>query len=133
MHTNNTNGNNKIIYPDLSYQLTGLLFDIHNRLGRFCREKQYGDALDNLLIAKEIKFEREKSLPVEGIDDQDTNKADFIVADKILLELKSKPIITKGDYYQIQRYLQAGGYKLGFLVNFRNRYLKPIRIIRLGS
>jgi hypothetical protein len=47
--------------------------------------------------------------------------------------LKAKSIVTKDDYYQMNRYLDAIGYDLGFIVNFRNKYLKPIRIIRAHS
>lgn len=39
----------KVIHPDLSYLLYGLCFKVHNQLGRFCNEKQYGDALEKLL------------------------------------------------------------------------------------
>ena len=131
MHANDTNG--KILYRDLSYHINGLLFDVHNALGRYCREKQYGDALEHLLKEKQIIFEREKTLPVPLVDNTETNKADFVIENSILLELKAKPIITREDYTQIQRYLQAGKIKLGLLINFRSKYLKPIRIIRLNS
>ena len=123
----------KIIYKELSYEITGLLFKVHGELGRYCREKQYGDALEKLLISKNIKFSREKEIAVEAVDNKQTNKVDFIIDDKIVIELKAKSIILKEDYYQTQRYLQAGSYKLGLIVNFRNRYLKPIRIIRINS
>lgn len=123
----------KIIHKELSYVVTGLLFKIHTELGRYCREKQYGDALEKLLKKENIKFEREKEFSVQAIDNQHTNKVDFIIEDKIILELKAKPIIQKEDYYQTQRYLQASGYKLGLMINFRNKYLKPIRIIRINS
>lgn len=122
----------KIIHKELSYRLTGLLFKVHTGLGRYCREKQYGDALEKLLLSEKINYEREKGLPMEGIDNKLTNKVDFIVEDKIILELKAKPLITKEDYYQTQKYLQARMLKLGLIVNFRNKYLKPIRIIRIN-
>ena len=51
----------------------------------------------------------------------------------MVLELKAKKVITKDDYYQIQRYLQMLNIKLGLLVNFRNRYLKPIRVVRIDT
>ena len=131
MHANDTN--EKILYRDLSYRINGLLYEVHNELGRYCRERQYGDALENLLKKANIEFKREKELPIPLVKNTGTNKADFVVENSILLELKAKPIITKEDYAQIQRYLQAAKIKLGLLVNFRNKYLKPIRIIRFNS
>lgn len=128
MATNNTN--QKVIYPELSYKIVNVLFSVHNKLGRFCREKQYGDLIENIFTERNIVFEREKALPIEGIKNQLTNKADFIVGGKIILEIKVKPIIERQDYDQIQRYLQFGDYRLGLLINFRNRYLKPIRVIK---
>lgn len=128
MHSNDTN---KIIYPELSYQLTGLSFKVQNNLGRYCREKQYADALETLLKENNIQFIREKSLPVEMISNDFTNRVDFDVESKILIDIKAKPFILKEDYYQMQRYLKAANYKLGLVINFRSKYLKPIRIIRI--
>jgi len=131
MKTNDTNG--KIVYPELSYQITGLLFKTHNELGRFCREKQYGDYFEKLLEENKMSHEREKTIPIEQIENQSTNIVDFAIADKILIDFKAKPLILKEDYYQMNRYLDASGYKLGMIVNFRNKYLKPIRVIRANS
>ena len=128
-----TNDTNKIIYRELSYQINGFLFEVHNILGRFAREKQYGDLLETKLKENGLSYEREKMSSIIGIGNNRTNLIDFVVENKILLELKVKPIITKEDYGQIQRYLQANTYKLGLLINFRNKYLKPIRIIRKDS
>jgi hypothetical protein len=40
-----------------------------------------------------------------------------------------KEIVTKEDYYQMQRYLKCANLKLGIIINFRDTYLKPKRII----
>lgn len=127
------NSNSKIIHKDLSYQLTGIFFSIHNKIGRFAREKQYGDLLESSLRDLKIDFEREKPIPVEGIDNGFTNKVDFDIKGIVLVDLKAKPIITKDDYYQMKRYLQASGRKLGLIVNFRNTYLKPVRVLHPHS
>ena len=74
-----------------------------------------------------IRFERELSIGNSG------NIVDFLIEDKIILELKAARIITKEVYYQIQRYLQESKIKLGMIVNFRNYYLKPIRVIRIDT
>jgi GxxExxY protein len=121
---------NKIFYPDLSYKINGILYKVHNRLGRYCNEKQYSDMIEELLKKEGIKFEREKILPkmFEG-EKEGRNKIDFLIEEKIILEIKAKTIIEKSDYYQIMRYLKILNKKLGFLVNFRNRYLRVKRVI----
>ncbi len=123
----------EIILKELSYQINGVLFKAHNALGRFCREKQYGDAIEGLLKEANIQYVREKALPLPEIDNQFTNRVDFVINSVILIDLKAKSIVTKEDYYQMNRYLEASGCKLGLIVNFRNKYLKPIRVIRSHS
>ncbi|KKS76566.1 MAG: hypothetical protein UV64_C0017G0010 [Parcubacteria group bacterium GW2011_GWC1_43_11b] len=129
--TNKFGSEDKIIHKELSFLVNGLLFKVHNELGRFCREKQYGDAFEKLLKNERVRYVREKELSVETIDNSRSNIVDFEIEGKILVDLKAKPVIRKDDYYQMQRYLQAGNYKLGLVINFRNQYLKPIRVIRI--
>lgn len=116
-----------LIYPKLSYKITGILFKVHNKLGRYYKEKQYCDLIVELLSKENIRFEREKKFPIS--ENIGGNQVDFLIENKILLECKTKPFITKEDYYQILRYLRASGKKLGLLVNFRNKYLRPKRIV----
>ncbi len=128
MHTNITNnGEVKVglIYPELSYCITGICFDIHNELGRFSREKQYCDTLEKKFAKAGIPYLREYRVGDTG------NIADFLVDHKIILEVKAKDFSSKEDYYQVQRYLQAADKRLGLLVNFRNWYIKPARIVKI--
>ncbi len=120
----------KIIYPDLSFKINGILFKTHNHLGKYCNEKQYADFIEKLLKESQLKYEREKVLPpsFEG-EKEGRNKVDFLIEDTIVLELKSKKIISKDDYYQTKRYLVALNKKLGILVNFRSTYIYPKRIL----
>ena len=125
MHTNYTN--KKLIYPQLSYLITGICFSVHNALGRFAREKQYCDLIEKELKNLNLPHEREYVFKDSG------NRIDFIIDDKIILEVKAKSALLKEDYYQTQRYLQALDKKLGMLINFRNRYIKPKRIVRIDT
>ncbi|PIP25148.1 MAG: hypothetical protein COX34_00270 [Candidatus Nealsonbacteria bacterium CG23_combo_of_CG06-09_8_20_14_all_36_12] len=97
---------NKVIFPELSYRICGFCFYIHNKLGRYRNEKQYGDAFEDLLKANKIKYKREKSAPVSFKGEKERrNIPDFIIEDKIIVDLKAKPMILKEDYFQMRRYL----------------------------
>ena len=126
MHTNYTNENTKIIHKELSYKINGILFKVHNELGRFCREKQYSDAIEPLLKNAEISYVRENKTSLNNIPD-------FVIDNKVVLEVKATPFVLREHFTQAQRYLQDSKIKLGVLVNFRSKYLKPIRIIRIDS
>lgn len=117
----------EFLFGDLTFKLQGILFSTHNELGRFAREKQYGDLLEKKLVENNVKFKREVRVGDTG------NILDFIIEDKIIMELKSKPFLSKEDYFQIQRYLQALNLRLGILVNFRSSHLTPKRILNSKS
>jgi len=116
-----------LIYPELSYLLTGILFSAHNELGQYCREKQYGDLIEKKLKESKTNYKREITIGDSG------NIIDFIIEGKILLELKAKKIVLRQDFDQVQRYLQETGLQLWLLVNFRSNYLKPIRIVKIET
>ncbi len=115
-----------LIYPDLSYKINGILFKVHNQLGRYCKEKQYQDVIEEFFKKEGIKFIREKKLPIS--EETVGNQVDFEIEDKILLDCKAKPIVTKEDYYQMMRYLKASKKRLGLLANFQQKYLRIKRI-----
>lgn len=126
MHANDAN---KLIFPELSYKLTGIFFEIHNRLGRYCRERQYTDALEEILRDTKISYRREPEIILIAPDSPAGNRPDFIVDNKVIIDIKAKRFIIKEDYYQMLRYLESAKMKLGFIVNFRSRYLKPKRVV----
>ena len=117
----------ELIYPDLSYKLNGILFAVHNEIGSYGREKQYGDLIETKLKESNLKYVRECRIGDTG------NIIDFMIDGKIVLELKSKRILTKDDYEQVQRYLQQTQLRLGILVNFRNKYIRPTRIVKIDT
>lgn len=130
-----TNQNSKILYPKMSYIITGCCFETHNNLGCFQSERQYADELERIFKEKELKFQREFDLKNLSQEIPRGNRVDFLINnetdDIILLEIKAKKFITKEDFYQMLRYLKSSKIKLGLIVNFRNRYIKPKRIINI--
>lgn len=119
-----------VIYPKLSYQIAGILFKIRKDLGNFKNEKQYCDAIEQELKEKKLSYEREKVLPgsFEG-ERKGRNKVDFLIDNRIIIEVKAKQFVTKEDYYQTKRYLESLDKKLGILVNMRSYYIHPKRIL----
>lgn len=124
------NEKGKIIYKELSYKINGILFGVHNDLGRYRNEKQYCDAIENDFRDTDIKYERETVLPVSfNNEKQGRNKLDFLIENKIILEIKAKSFSGLEDYSQLKRYLVSLNRKLGILVNFRRQKLQIKRIL----
>ncbi|MFH1822644.1 MAG: GxxExxY protein [Patescibacteria group bacterium] len=123
-------GQSKIVYKELSYKINGLCFEVHDILGRFCKEKQYCDLLEILFKREGIQYEKEKDLSlIIGLSKIGGNRVDFIIENKILFDAKAKNYITKEDYRQMKRYLAMAGLKLCIIVNFREISIKPRRIL----
>lgn len=120
----------KVVHKELSYKITGLLFEVHRELGNARNEKQYADFFEKFLIREKIKYRREYRF-----NDQEYGKekvrcvCDFVIDDKILLEFKTKDYLTKQDYYQIKRHLVTLNFQLGLLINFRQNRLSPKRVL----
>jgi GxxExxY protein len=120
----------EIIHKELSYKLNGILFAVHNELGRYRNEKQYGDLIEWYFQHYGIPYKRELVLPASfSAEKAGRNKVDFIIDDRIILEIKSKRFLEKNDYFQTMRYLQSFGKRLGILANFHQKYLVPKRIL----
>lgn len=56
----------KLVYPELSYNITGICFQVHNELGRFAREKQYADLLEIKLREKQVQYKSELNISNSG-------------------------------------------------------------------
>ena len=125
-----TKVNPNVIHPELSYRIVGILFEIHNTLGRYCQEKQYGDALETMLKEANIPYIREYQIEhaLSAISPI-RNKVDFVIDKKIIIELKAKHNITRDDYFQAQRYLKSTDLELALLVNFRYPHVAVKRIL----
>jgi GxxExxY protein len=125
MFMNTVGGKNKLLFERETFKLNGIAYRVHNLLGRFAREKQYCDCYEQELIREKVPYVREVTVGDTG------NRLDFVVYNQIPLEMKAKPFILKDDYYQMQRYLQVLSADLGLIYNFRDRFIKPKRILKL--
>ncbi len=118
-----------ILYKELCYELNGIFFKAQNDLGRFCRERQYGDVIEQLLKDKMIAYQREFPVPLPSDNGAISNRVDFLIHGLIIVELKAKRFITRDDYLQIKRYLEATQCQLGLLVNFQGYGVRIKRVV----
>ena len=111
-----------LLYPELSYQLIGILFDVHNTLGYGYLEKYYQKAIAALLKKLKIPF-REQVLVEIKIGNEVIAKgyADFIIDEKIILEIKKGDSFRKNNMDQLYSYFKMTGLKLGILANFTSK------------
>ncbi|MCP9751821.1 GxxExxY protein [Ferruginibacter sp. HRS2-29] len=120
-----------ILYKDEYYQIVGLCMRIHNELGHGFSEIVYKDALTIELLSNKIFFEREKEYLVHyfGVPLEHTFYADFVVMEKIILEIKCVKGLTDEHISQAINYLKVSDLKLAILINFGRDKLECKRIL----
>ena len=106
--------------------------DVHNNLGPGFLEIVYKDALEYEFKKANINFEREKEYTVNYKEIILPHKffADFVVLDKIILEVKAVSQITDKFTAMAINYLKVSELKLTLIVNFGELKLNHKRIVR---
>ncbi len=120
-----------IIYKEESYKIIGLCMEVHNNLGKGFLEIVYKDALEYEFRKAHIPSEREKEYVVKYKDIILPHKfyADFVVYDKIILEVKGIAGIADEHIAQTLNYLKVSNNKLGLIVNFGQLSLQYKRVV----
>lgn len=109
----------ELLYSDLTYKIRGIVFKIYKQLGCLHKESVYSKALASEFSKLGFIFAKEVNLPVlyEG-SKVGVYRADFIVDQKIILEIKASKMLPKDYERQLLYYLSGTGYRLALLVNF---------------
>ena len=105
--------------------------EVHRILGKGLLEIVYKDAIEYEFNKKEIPYEREKKYEVEykGLILPHYFFADFVVFDKIILEVKAQKGIVDEHYSWVINYLAISKCPLGLIVNFGENSLITKRVI----
>jgi len=99
---------------------------VHRELGPGLLETVYEVALSYELTNLGLNVKRQIPIPIDycGISFDEGFKADIILEDKVILELKAVENILPVHKKQLQTYLKLTGYKLGYLLNFNEELMK---------
>ncbi len=99
---------------------------IHKALGTSLYEIVYEVVLTHELKKHGLNVERQVPVSIEydGIKFDEGFRADIIIENKVILELKSIESVTKAHKKQVLTYLRLTGCKLGFLLNFGEALMK---------
>jgi len=122
-------GGDKVIYKKLSYQIVGVLYEVYNSLGYGYLEKYYEKAVEKCFKDAKIKYKRQAPYKIIFRNEIiGRNYMDFIVNNKIVLELKRGDHFSKSNIEQIKNYLKVTDMKLAILAHFTSRGVKIFRI-----
>ena len=120
----------KVLYPELSYKIMQIVFEVHNKLGPGFTEEIYEEATVYELETQQILLERQKIIQViykgRVIG---TYRLDLVIDGKIILELKAVTALNDVFRQQLLSYLKATDLRLGMLVNFGAKRVESVRIV----
>ncbi len=125
-------GGSRILERELSYRLQGAFIRVSKKYGHLYKESIYQKACQAQFDEENIPYISEPKIDIFSLT---TGKKlgvyvpDFIIANKIIAEIKVLPRLSKQVIEQLAQYLKASIYEIGYLVNFGVPRVKMIRHI----
>lgn len=122
----------KVVYPELSYKIVGILFNVYNEIGSGYQERYYYRAIEIAFKEANIRFRSQVSTSLKFQDNKIGRYfLDFLVEDKVVLEINKGNYFPKQNIEQVYAYLKATNLQLAILANFTSTGVKFRRILNL--
>lgn len=119
-----------LLYPELSYKIVGVLFDVFNSLGYHYQEKYYQRAISQVFNDLGVIYREQVYTPIEFRGRNIGNYLfDFLIDNKIILEIKRGDKFSRNDIIQTLAYLKRSGLSLAILARFSSRGIQYKRIL----
>lgn len=119
-----------LIYPELSYQLIGIAYTVSNELGHGHLEKIYQRAFAKELKVAGLNFKEQVPYPVSYKGEIiGRNYLDFLIEDKVIIELKRTAFFSKKNIDQVVNYLRVSGLQLCLLIHFTSDGVRFKRLV----
>jgi GxxExxY protein len=121
-----------LVYPELSYLIVGCAYDVFNKLAAGHHEKYYQRAFAVAFETKQIPFKEQVYFPLK-FQEKIIGKTffDFLVFDKIIVEIKKDNHFSKSHIEQVNSYLKISGLKLLLLFNFTAKGVVYKRLVNV--
>ena len=118
------------LYSDLTYKIIGAAMNVHSTLGPGHPEEVYQKALEYEFQAQKIPFESQKAVSILYKGTQvGLRYLDFLVEDKVIMEIKSVSQIDLLHEWQVLSYFAATPYEVALLINFGKLKLEYKRML----
>lgn len=111
---------------DIGTLILSTAIEVHRELGPGLLEHVYTVVMERELATRGLPVRRQVPVPIvyKDLRFEEAFRADLIVANKVLIELKSVERITQAHKKQVNTYLRLSGLKLGYLLNFSEATLR---------
>ncbi len=105
---------------DLTNDIIGAAVEVHRYLGPGLLESTYQECLCQELLLRDIPYQRQVPLRLhyKGVDIEDKHRVDLLVAERVILELKTVEGLLPVHDAQLLSYLRLGRWPIGLLINF---------------
>jgi GxxExxY protein len=115
-----------LIDRQLTQEIIGAAIEVHRTLGPGLLESAYEHALCHELTLRSVAFRRQVDLPIsyKGVALGSHLRMDLLVADAVIVEVKSVEQPLPIHAAQLLTYLRLSGYRVGLLINFNVRFLR---------
>lgn len=118
------------LYKDITYKIRGAIFVVRKEFGNAFKEVIYQKALAKQFDVLKLKYIKEPSISIYFHQEKvGVYKPDFVVEDKVIIEIKVMPLLGPREERQLWYYLKGTDYKLALLVNFGAQKLQIRRWI----
>jgi GxxExxY protein len=110
----------------MTHRIIGCAMKVHSVLGPGLLESAYEACLEYELVLAGLEVRRQLYVPVEydGVELDCGYRIDLLVAEEIVVELKSVALLAPVHIAQVLTYLRLAGFPLGLLINFNVAHLR---------
>jgi GxxExxY protein len=107
-------------FNELTGKILGAAIEVHRTLGPGLLESVYAHCLARELAAHQIRFVAQQPVPIvyKGIELNEHYRVDFIVEEKVVVEVKAVAVMESVHKAQVLTYLRLTGCPIGLLINF---------------